>query len=89
MISWNRVFIDIMLFGAVILLPWWVATFMIVYEFFLFDNFFELIIFGLMFDMLYGVETFGTGNSHPIFFVIASVLYIILNKLKRYLRSYA
>ena len=89
MIASNRFLIDIVLLGAVILLPWWLVTSLLIYTFFLFNNFYEIIFFGFVFDVLYGVDIGVFSVNRPIIFVIGLILYMILNKLKQYLRSYA
>ena len=89
MIASNRFLIDIVLLGAVILLPWWLVTSLLIYTFFWFNNFYEIIFFGFVFDVLYGVDIGVSSVNRPIIFVIGLILYMILNKLKQYLRSYA
>ena len=87
--SWNRLILDILLIISVIILPWWLSFIFSIYLLFLFNNYIEFIIWGGGIDILYGVRS-GSGLVDGQFFFIASlILYIILSKFKKHIRSYA
>ena len=83
---WNRVFCDAVLFASVLILPWWIPAALSFYFFFIFDSYYEPAFLGLLFDILYGVDTSRFGADKPVIFIATILFYIILNSFKKYLR---
>lgn len=79
---------NIVLFISAIIFPWWLAVALSIYLFFKFDNYIELIILGLIFDILYGVDTSDTITGLPVLSVIGLSLFIILSIFKKRMRTY-
>jgi hypothetical protein len=86
MIKKNRLIADFLIFISVIVLPWWATVVFSFLAFFVFSNYFELIIFGFIFDVLYGFAGSKIIVFPPNFFVSSVILYIILTKVKEYTR---
>jgi hypothetical protein len=74
----KRVIFDIVLFVSVLIFPWWISIFMLFVGIFIFDRYYEFILFGLIIFSLYSIPTPRIISS-PIFFSsIVVFLYILI-----------
>ncbi|HEY4490058.1 MAG TPA: hypothetical protein VJC12_02275 [Candidatus Paceibacterota bacterium] len=75
----KRIFIDILLFVSVFIAPWWFTVILGFILVFLFENFYEVLIIGLIIDSLYG--------AHSLTWTIAfSLLFLFSLFVKKHLK---
>jgi hypothetical protein len=78
----KRVIFDIVLFLSLFIFPWWISVFLVIVGIFLFDNFYEFIVSGVIFFSLYRAP----GDrliSSPIVFALGLVLvFVIIQYIK-------
>jgi len=78
----KRVIFDTLLFISLFVLPWWINIFFVLIGIFLFNNFYEFIISGVIFFSLYAAPS-NRMISSPIIFSLGIVgLYIIIQYVK-------
>lgn len=73
----NRIIFDIVLLGAVFYTPWWIVALLAFTFAFLCPSYYEIIIFGILMDILYGAGTLSFGGivgllGAMVIFTIAS-----------------
>lgn len=80
-----RIIIDIVLFFLIINGIWFIALPLSVISAFIFENYFEIILFGIMYDSLFGYV-----SIHSIYGYLATIFsvfaYIIISVIKKTLR---
>ncbi len=77
-----RIFFDALFLVSIFILPWWVTVaFMIVFMF-IFEEYFEIMIFGIMFDVVYGVPGIFPFSAY-IFTISSIVFYLFIHYLKK------
>lgn len=81
-----RIFCDIVLILSLFYLPWWLVAAMGVALLFYFKNFYEIIIIGVLADMVYGIPRKIFFDFEFINTVLAFILYFAAEKLKKFLR---
>lgn len=72
-----RILTDVLFFGSVLFLPWWITLFIGILGLIFLENFWEIIVGGLLIDLVYGTplphlfsfELWGT--------VITSILFLL------------
>ena len=79
----KRVLFDILLLISVLMLPWWLSVVLALGGIFVFKNFYEFIVAGVIMYSLYAIP--GTGFlSSPFWFpFLIGVLYIAIQIIKR------
>jgi len=83
----RRILIDILLFAALFMMPFWLTALGALVCLFVFENFYEIIIVGIMLDGLYGTPM----RFVPIpavYTLSASALFIARTLLKKHLKFY-
>lgn len=82
----KRIIFTAMLFVAIFIAPWWVGFIFSVIGIFYFNSYYEAIVLGILFDILYGV----LGNfflGYGIFgFTLMILIFLFMKKLKQELR---
>jgi hypothetical protein len=78
----KRVIFDIVLFLSIFVLPWWASVFFVIIGIFIFDNFYEFIISGIIFFSLYRAPSDIPISSPIIFSLSISTIYIIIQYIK-------
>jgi len=78
----KRVIFDLILFVSIFIFPWWVSLFFVLVGIFLFDNFYEFIISGVVIYFLYATKS-GQLISSPLFFSTATIISYIIIQLIR------
>lgn len=80
----KRIIFNLLLLGVIFYTPWWVVATVAFIGAFLFPSFYEIILAGVLFDLLYGI------SSHPmrgaLGLVVAIVLFVVARRLKRAVR---
>lgn len=80
----KRIFFTLLLLGAIFYTPWWVVAIVAFVGAFLFPFYYEIILAGILFDVLYGI------SAHPVRGVlgllVAIVLFVVARRLKRAVR---
>ncbi len=82
-----RILSDLFLLLAIFLLPWWMVVIFAIVILFYTDKYYEFIVAGFFMDVLYGNEVVSLNHFNFVYFATAIILYIVLNKLKKLLRS--
>jgi hypothetical protein len=80
----TRVILDTLLFLGVFVAPLWLVAIGAIVCLFLFENFYEIIILGIIMDGLYGLSV-RFSVIPAIYTVFATVLFIMRNFLKKHL----
>lgn len=82
----TRIILDILIIFSIALLPWWFTTILIVVGIFLFELFYEALLFGLIIDSLSGIPRELFFGKSFIYLLIIIILFVIINWLKNRLR---
>lgn len=82
----KRFLFDIILFLALVMLPWQISFLLALVFLFYFKNYIEIIFFGLFFDIIYGGDGLFDVKYNYIFFTIFLLLWAISFKVKEVLR---
>jgi len=80
-----RILTDILLAIAVVIFPWWLSIPLIAFFLFVFDNFYEIFLMGILADSLYGKGAF----FEFYYVIIFGVCFLIAFFLKKRIRIYA
>ena len=73
-----RIFFDVFLVVSILFFPWWTTSVFVLFGVFIFPNYVEIIIAGILVDVLYGQHTamvsfsgiYGTASTIVIYFAI-------------------
>ncbi|MAZ40561.1 hypothetical protein CL654_00380 [bacterium] len=83
------------LLGLVALAPWWVILLFIVAALFFFKNYYEAVVLGLIYDLLYGAPVpvidpglFEFYTSSFLFLFVSVLLLLIIEESKKHLTFY-
>ncbi|MFA5997659.1 MAG: hypothetical protein WC791_04225 [Candidatus Paceibacterota bacterium] len=71
----KRIIVNLVLLGAVIYLPWWAVMVIASIAAFLCAPYYEIVAFGVLFDILYGTNTISFGG---VIGLVASVCIFVL-----------
>ena len=83
----TRILIDILLLFGIFMAPFWLTFLGALICLFVFENFYEIIIMGIIFDSLYGIPI--RFISLPAIYTLsASILFIARAFLKKHLKFY-
>ena len=77
-----RFFWNIAVIASVLFLPWWVGAVIAVAACFFVNNFYEIIIYGIIADSLYGSK-FGLYGFSYIASLYSAIIFIIIAALKK------
>lgn len=80
----RRVIFDLILLGAVFYTPWWIVVFLAFTFAFLYPSYYEIIIFGILMDILYGASTLSFGGIVGL--LGAMVIFFIASFAKKAVR---
>lgn len=84
----KRVIFDIILILSVFIMPWWVSALLALGGIFVFKQFYEFIIAGIIMYSLYAIPE-GNRMSSPFWFSLSiSLIYIIVQFSKRHIILY-
>ncbi|HBB44249.1 MAG: hypothetical protein UW27_C0004G0045 [Parcubacteria group bacterium GW2011_GWA1_44_13] len=67
----KRIIFDIILLGAVFYTPWWIVAIISFAGAFFWRPYFEIFIFGILLDLLYGASAFPLGGVYGILGALA------------------
>lgn len=84
-VSYRRIGFGLCLLAAVFWLPWWVAIALAVGVFFLFDEYIELALVGLLIDTLHAPQQTFSFASFQYFFLCLG-LFLLFSLMRRQLR---
>ena len=76
------------LFLSVFLLPWWITVLLAVAGVLLIHNFYEVVIAGVLIDLLYGTSTAFFFDFSAVFTVSALLLVFLGERFKKNVRFY-
>lgn len=80
----NRVIFDCIILLSVFLLPWWVVLVLCVAGVYLFDQFYESVIFTILFKVLYIYKGHSLLTSDLYFPIVIILIYYFLTVIKKY-----
>lgn len=72
-----RIVSVIIVFGLIIWAYWWFVWVFIIALLFYFKNYYEIILWGILYDALYSVSLAEYGNFRYIFTISSIILYVI------------
>lgn len=82
----TRIFFTLFFVALILYTPWWMALGGVTLGAFYFKNYYEMIVLGVVFDLLYGAQG-GFVAGYGIMGVVgAFVLFVIIEKIKKELR---
>ncbi len=82
-----RVVVDVLLFGSVLFLPWWIGTSLALIFFFFFPYFVEMLFVSLLTDLLYATPTERFAGFRFVLSLSSVSIFVFCTILKRHLRS--
>lgn len=80
----NRIIFDIILLGAIFYMPWWVVAPLAFIGVFLWPMYYEIILFGLLADILYGAHSSFFGGIVGILGAIS--IFLVASYAKKIVR---
>jgi hypothetical protein len=85
----SRIVIDILLFLALFMVPWWFVLVLAGIAVLYFDSFFEIIFLGFAIDSLYNASIPQYYAVEFVVTIIAMILFLTIEIVKRRLRWYS
>lgn len=85
----QRILADLAICIALLVFPWWVGFVLACIAFFLFEDFYEVILFGLIIDSLYQISIARYFHFELFFTAFAIVLFIAGFYIKKKLKFYS
>lgn len=82
----KRIIFTIILFLAIFVAPWWVALIISIGGIFYFKSYYEAIALGAFFDILYGVSASASFGYGIVGFVVMTVSFLVIKRVKQELR---
>ena len=83
----KRIFFGIVLIGAVFYAPWWMTFLFALGGAFYFSHYYEVIVSGVVFDILYGVTGSPFGWFGLMGLIVGSVIFFGVERAKHELRT--
>ena len=80
----KRIFFDIILLSAVFYTPWWIVAILAFVGAFFWSSYFEIFVFGILLDILYGAGAFPLGGVYGILGAVA--IFITASYAKKIVR---
>jgi len=80
----NRIIFNIVFIAIIVCLPWWVAALVALVGAFIWSPYYEVIGFGVMFDLLYGADTLLFGGIFGL--IISLVIFMVGSIAKKIVR---
>ena len=77
----KRIFFNLLLLGAIFYAPWWAVAVIAFVGAFLFPSYYEIILAGVFFDLLYGI------SAHPMRGVLGLIVALVLFVVARYFKQ--
>ena len=82
----KRILFNLVLMGAIFYAPWWLAFMAALANTFYFSRYYEVIVFGVLFDLLYGISG-GMFVGYGAEGIIAGfIIFVLIERVKRELR---
>lgn len=82
----KRIFFDLVFLSVVFYAPWWLAFIIATLGAFYFSQYYEVVVIGALFDILYGVRE-GVFIGHSIQgFLVGIAIFVSMERIKRELR---
>lgn len=82
----KRALFDLVLIGAVLYAPWWLTLIFAATGIFYFPSFYEVIVAGLLVDLLYGVVGGVYAGYGIAGFIAGFIIFLVLERVKHELR---
>ncbi len=86
--NWRRLIFDIILVSTIFFLPWWVSVMLGVIAAFIFHDFYELVVVGVIIDSLYNASIPRFYHFQFVVSVSLVVIFILIQYIKPKLRFY-
>jgi hypothetical protein len=83
-----RIFFNILVFLSVFLTNWWVLLILIILGNLYFEDFYEALIWALLFDIVYGTKSDGELFSNFKIFIYSILVTAVTLVSKKYLKFY-
>jgi hypothetical protein len=82
----KRIFFTLLLLVAVLYAPWWLALLVAMYGTFYFPRYYEVIVFGALVDLFYGIPGSILVGYGALGFFVGVVIFVLFERVKRELR---
>ncbi len=82
----KRIAVNLILIIALFFAPWWVTLALGAIATFYFASYYELIVFGALFDILYGVTGGTIFGYNALGFAVTVVAFLLIERIKKELR---
>jgi hypothetical protein len=83
-----RIYCGIAVALAIVLAPWWLTWILAIAFLFIFPNYYEILLWGILYDSLYGLPLAQFGGSRYVFSIAGITLFVLVFFLKKYLAAY-
>lgn len=84
----KRVIFDVVLFLSIFLMPWWITLILAIVGHFLFKNFYEFIISGIIFYALFSFPSVRIISSPIWYSLILIILFLSIREFKKFVIFY-
>ena len=82
----TRILLTLFFIALILYTPWWIAFFGVVLGAFYIRTYYEIIVLGIFFDLLYGAGSGFAVGYGIIGVVVGFVLFTVIEKIKKELR---
>ncbi len=82
----KRISANLGLIIALFFAPWWVTLTLGIIATFYFSSYYEFMVFGALFDILYGVIADATFGYNVFGFLLTTVVFLLIERIKKELR---
>lgn len=82
----KRILFDGLFILTLFYAPWWAVIFMAMFGVYYFNSFYEVMVFGVMYDILYGVAGDGIFGYGTTGFISALIIFLSVDRFKKELR---
>ncbi|HAS84570.1 MAG TPA: hypothetical protein DCS23_00635 [Candidatus Yonathbacteria bacterium] len=80
----KRIIFDIVLLSSVFYAPWWIVVMLAIVGAYIYDKYYEIFLFGILIDLLYGANLFPLGGALGILGAI--VIFVSVSYAKKMVR---
>ncbi len=84
----KRTIATVALFLSVFFLPWWITVLLAIVGILFIQNFYEVVVAGLLIDLLYGTDTSLFFGFSAVFTIGALALVVLGERFKKNIRLY-
>ncbi len=82
----KRILGNLLLIIALFFAPWWFTLTLGIIATFYFSSYYEIIVLGTLFDILYGVTVSATFGYNVLGFLVTTIVFLLIERIKKEIR---